>query len=60
MLIQDMLSAGHGRALLSIENKRRTICIGNAVLDEKLSVRETEKLVKSIFKSKEKKGDSEL
>ncbi len=55
MLIQDMLSAGHGRALLSIENKEEQYALAMRVLDEKLSVRETEKLVKSILNPKKKK-----
>ena len=48
MLIQDMLSAGHGRALLPIEDKEEQYALALRIVDEKLSVRETEKLVKSL------------
>lgn len=52
MLINDMLSAGHGRTLVSIEDKDEQYNIAMKILDEKLSVRETEKLVKSLLQPK--------
>lgn len=52
MLIDGMLSSGHARALLAIENKEKQYTIAYRVFDEKLSVRETEKLVKQILKEK--------
>ncbi len=55
MLIQDMLSAGHGRALLPIEDKEEQYALALRIVDEKLSVRETEKLVKGILNPKKKK-----
>ena len=45
MLIDEMITAGHARALLGISDRELQIKIANKVFDEKLSVRETEKLV---------------
>lgn len=52
MLIDDLLSGGHGRALLAIENKDLQYEIACRIAEEKLSVRETEKLVKKLMKEK--------
>lgn len=62
MLIEEMLSAGHGRVLVSIEDKEEQYNLAMKIMDEKLSVRETEKLVKNILqpkKQKEKVGFTE-
>lgn len=61
MVIDEMISSGHARTLLSITDKKLQVDIASRVFDEKLSVRETEKLVKSILapskdKSKENKA----
>ncbi len=55
MLIDDMLSSGHARALLSIEDNETQYILASKIFDEKLSVRETEKLVKKIMTDKPKK-----
>ena len=55
MLIDEMITAGHARALLAITDRDTQIQIANKIFDEKLSVRETEKLVKSILKPKKEK-----
>ncbi len=58
MIIDDMISTGHARALLAIDEKEQQYELANRIFDEKLSVRETEKLVKEIKnpkKIKEKK-----
>ena len=61
MLIDEMLTTGHARALLAIEDKELQHAAAVKVFDEKLSVRETEKLVKEILnprkEEKEKKAD---
>lgn len=54
MVVDEKLSGGHARALLSIKDNELQYITANQVFDEKLSVRETEKLVKSIVNSKEK------
>lgn len=59
MIVDDMISTGHARALLAIDNKEQQYELANKVFDEKLSVRETEKMVKDIKspkKPKEKKA----
>ncbi|MDD3052400.1 MAG: ParB/RepB/Spo0J family partition protein [Candidatus Cloacimonetes bacterium] len=48
MLIDDMISTGHARALLSIEDMELQYKIAMQVFDEKLSVRDVEKLMKSL------------
>lgn len=50
MLIDDMISTGHARALLAIENQEEQYTIAQKIFDEKLSVRDVEKLVKNLNK----------
>ena len=56
MIIDDMISTGHARALLAIEDKEQQYILANKVFDEKLSVRDTEKLVKELKKPKKEKA----
>ena len=61
MLIDEMISAGHARALISINDPNVQVEIATKIFDEKLSVRETEKLVKTLLdppKKKEKTKNS--
>ena len=58
MIIDDMISTGHARALLAIDDLEQQYILANKIFDEKLSVRETEKLIKELKnpkKAKEKK-----
>ncbi len=55
MVIEDLISSGHARALLPIEDNELQIQLATRIMDEKLSVRETEKLVKSILNKKPEK-----
>ncbi len=55
MVIEGLISSGHARALLAIEDHKMQETIAEKIMDEKLSVRETEKLVKKLTKPKEKK-----
>ncbi len=55
MIVDDMISTGHARALLAIDNKEQQYELATKVFDEKLSVRETEKLVKEIKSPKKPK-----
>lgn len=50
MIIDDMISAGHARALLAITDSEKQYTIAMKVFDDKLSVRETEKLIKNLDK----------
>ncbi len=55
MVIDGMLSTGHARALISIEDQELQYQIAQKVFDEKLSVREVERLVKNLGKEKKDK-----
>lgn len=55
MLIDEMLSAGHARALLSISDPEVQVSAAMKIFDNKLSVRETEKLVRGITEPSKKK-----
>ena len=52
MLIDEMLTTGHARALLTIEDQEKQYEVAQKIFDEKLSVRDTEKLVKNIQNQK--------
>ncbi len=60
MLIDDMISTGHARALLSIEDKETQFTMANKIFEEKLSVRETENLVKTFLKGKPEKKPQKI
>ena len=60
MVIDEELTSGHVRALLSIEDKNAQYDIAKKVFDEKLSVRDTEKLVKLVLSPKAPKVKKEL
>lgn len=50
MIIDDMISTGHARALITIEDPEQQYSIAQQIFDEKLSVRDVEKLVKNLNK----------
>jgi ParB family chromosome partitioning protein len=60
MIIDELITSGHARALLAISDPELQLEIANRVLDEKLSVRETEKLVKSYVNPKAKRTKKKL
>lgn len=49
MVIDDKISTGHARALISIEDNELQYNIANRIFDEKLSVRDIEKIVKKLL-----------
>ena len=49
MLIDEMITAGHARAILAVSDMEKQESLAMRVFDEKLSVRETEKLVKAVL-----------
>lgn len=53
MVVDDMITTGHARALLGIGDAEKQYALAQQIFDEKLSVRETEKLVKKIQKQKD-------
>ena len=57
MLAEGLISTGHARALLAVEDKNKQQALATKIFDEKLSVRETEKLVKQIIENKEPKKE---
>mgnify|MGYP002423531920 CR=1 FL=1 len=57
MIIDDMLSTGHARALISIEDPEQQYIIAQKIFDEKLSVRDVEKLVKNLNKPEKPKKE---
>ena len=50
MVIDDMISTGHARALLAVEDEEEQYNLAQKIFDEKLSVRDTEKMVKNLHK----------
>lgn len=55
MIVDDMISTGHARALLAIDDPEQQYQLANKIFDEKLSVRETEKLIKELKNPKKTK-----
>lgn len=61
MIIDDKLTTGHARALIPIKDEEQQKQIAERIFDEKLSVREVEKIVKGILNpSKEKPKKEEI
>ena len=52
MLIDEMISAGHARALLGVEDPEKQLNLAQRVFDEKMSVRDVEKAVRNFDKEK--------
>ena len=57
MLAEGLITTGHARALLAVEDKDKQQQLATKIFDEKLSVRETEKLVKALSEGKENKKE---
>lgn len=57
MVINEMITTGHARALLAIEDAEQQYAIAQKIFDEKLSVREVEKLVKNLNKPEKPKKE---
>lgn len=58
MVIDERISTGHARSLLSVENPETQLELAMRVLDEKLSVRDIEKIVKNIGKPQKEKNST--
>lgn len=48
MVIDELITTGHARTLLAISDNEKQFALAQQIFDEKLSVRETEKLIKKI------------
>ena len=55
-LVEGELSMGHARALLSVEDSEKQTLLAKKIINEKLSVREVEKLVKNLDKPVKEKS----
>jgi len=53
-IIESILTEGHGRVLLAISDKQKQYELAQQVIDEKLSVRELERLIKKANEQEEK------
>lgn len=51
MVIDEKLSAGHARCLISVDNKELQLTLANRIFDEGLTVRETESMIKKLLNS---------
>ena len=61
MIIDNMLSTGHARAIISVEDPKEQYALAQKIFDEKMSVREVEKYIKGmnkVAKPKKKKNES--
>ena len=54
-LIQELLTAGHARALLAIEDQEEQYKLAQKIIDENMTVREVEAYVRKLGKPKKKK-----
>ncbi|KEI07264.1 ParB/RepB/Spo0J family partition protein [Clostridium botulinum C] len=59
-LIDGVISEGHGRVLLSIEDKELQYKIAQEIIDKQLSVRQTEILIKNLKKGGKTKEEKKL
>lgn len=57
MLVNDLLTPGHARTLITIEDEEKQNRLANTIVEKNLNVRETEKLIKNLTAEK-KKGKS--
>ena len=55
-IIESIITEGHGRVLLAISDKQKQYELAQQVIDEKLSVREMERLIKKINDEEEKEN----
>lgn len=60
MIIENLITSGHGRAVLPIEDKDEQYKAAVQIMDGQLSVREAEKLVKGIIEGPKKKAANEV
>lgn len=59
MVIDDMITTGHARALLAVEDPEAQYMLAQQVFDQKLSVRDVEKLVKKLNAPEKEKKKAE-
>lgn len=59
MLLEGLISSGHGRAILSVEDHDKQFKIATKVLEEGLSVRDVERLVRRLNKPQKEDQEKE-
>lgn len=59
MLIDEKISAGHGRALLALDNHEDQYVLAQRIFDERLNVRDIEKIIKDMKKPKTAKKEEQ-
>ena len=60
MVVDEMISTGHARALLAIEDKEEQLTLASRIFDEKLSVRDVENIIRLMKNPKPKKEKTVL
>ena len=60
MIVDEMITTGHARALLALDDEEQQYILANKIFHEKLSVRETEKLVKALKNPKKEDTTKEV
>lgn len=64
MLVNNEITSGHARALLSIENEKKQVELAKQIVKEQMSVRQVEKAVKLLAKAprekKQKQNDEAM
>ena len=58
-IIESIITEGHGRVLLTISDKQKQYELAQQVIDEKLSVRELERLIKKVNDEEDKDNSNE-
>ena len=59
MVIDDRITTGHARALLAVEDPEAQYILAQQIFDQKLSVRDVEKLVKKLNAPEKEKNKTE-
>ena len=59
MLVEEMITSGHARALLALDNAEQQYALAVRIFDGKLSVREVEKVIRSMQNPKEEKENAQ-
>jgi len=59
MVIDELISTGHARALLAVEDEEQQGILAERIFDENLSVRDVEKLMKSLKQQEEARKKEE-
>ncbi len=58
MLVEEKITEGHGRRLLEISDKESQFELATRIMDQELTVRETEKLIKAAKNPEKKSSDA--